>query len=155
MEDYKQKKDERIREDIVTYLMQLANSATLKVNAQKFNKWITWLEKQCEQKPTWSEEDEQMIDDIIEAIDKQYAVSDYQEMVNWLKSLKERVQPKQKCDWGDEDEARYYGVLETEQYMLDVVNGIKKFDVGNEQIKEECTKELAWLKSLKERMKGE
>ena len=30
--------------------------------------------------------------------------------------------------------------------MLDVVNGIKPFSVGNEQIREECTKELNWLK---------
>jgi hypothetical protein len=36
--------------------------------------------------------------------------------------------------------------------MLDVVNGIKKFNVGNISIKEECTRELNWLKSLKDRV---
>lgn len=35
-----------------------------------------------------------MVEDIIEAIDTQYAVTDYNEMVKWLKSLKDRVQPK-------------------------------------------------------------
>ena len=44
--------DERIRKDIVTYLQQSSNSATLRVNVQKFNKWIAWLEKQGEQKYT-------------------------------------------------------------------------------------------------------
>jgi hypothetical protein len=37
--------------------------------------------------------------------------------------------------------------------MLDVVYGRKIFAVGNEDLKEECTKELAWLKSLRDRIK--
>lgn len=39
--------------------------------------------------------------------------------------------------------------------MLDVVNGVKPFNVGNESIKEECTKELNWLKSLRPQPKQE
>ena len=42
-------------------------------------------------KPTWSEYDEKMVKDIIAAIDTLY----YHGMVNWLKSLKDRIQPKQ------------------------------------------------------------
>lgn len=42
--------------------------------------------KREEQKPVWSEEDEKMVNDIIAAIDTLY----YHEMVNWLKSLKDR-----------------------------------------------------------------
>lgn len=55
-----------------------------------------------------------------------------------------------KCNstWSEEDEAIYDGIIETELYMLDVVNGIKKFDVGNVSIKEECTRELNWLRSF-------
>ena len=55
-----------------------------------------------------------------------------------------------KCNsnWSEEDEAIYNGIIETELYMLDVVNGIKKFDVGNVSIKEECTRELNWLRSF-------
>ena len=48
---------------------------------------IDWLEKQGEQKPTWGEDDEKMVKDIIAAIDSLY----YHGMVNWLKSLKERI----------------------------------------------------------------
>ncbi len=58
-------------------------------------------------------------------------------------------QKEQKPAWSEEDEYCLDGAIETEMYMLDVVNGNQKFDVGNESIKEECTKELNWLKSLR------
>ena len=38
-----------------------------------------------------------MVEDIIEAIDTQYAVTDYYEMVNWLKSIKDRVGCEANC----------------------------------------------------------
>ena len=60
----------------------------------------------------WSEEDEQMINDIIEAIDEQYDVSDYQEMVNWLKFIKERVQPWPKREWSKEEKARIDKIID-------------------------------------------
>lgn len=41
-------------------------------------------------KPAWSEEDDKMVKDIIAAIDTLH----YHEMVDWLKSLKQRVQPQ-------------------------------------------------------------
>jgi len=41
-------------------------------------------------KSAWSEEDDKMVKDIIAAIDTLH----YHEMVDWLKSLKERVQPQ-------------------------------------------------------------
>ena len=66
---------------------------------------------------------------------------------DWLAWIEK--QGKQKPEWSDEDEAMYYGVVDTEQYMLDVVYGRKEFDIGNESIKEECQKELDWLKSLR------
>lgn len=65
------------------------------------------------------------------------------EMIAWLEKRGEQN------PWSEDDEAIYYGVIETEQYMLDVVNGIKKFDVGNISIKEDCTREIDWLKSLR------
>lgn len=66
------------------------------------------------------------------------------------KELLERAN-EQKPTWNEEDEYYLAGVIETELYMLDVVNGVKKFDVGNESIKEECTRELNWLTFFKER----
>ena len=58
---------------------------------------------------------------------------------------------QQSVAWSDEDDAMLCGCFETEQYMLDVVDGRKSFDVGNEQIKEACQKELDWLGTLKDR----
>ena len=108
-----------------------------------------------EQEPAWSEEDSDMLDDIVKSLKKyQLQMPNYRVelQMRWLKSLKDRIQPQPKQKWSEEDEAIYYGVIETEQYMLDVVNGIKKFNVGNISIKEECTRELNWLKSLKGRV---
>jgi hypothetical protein len=48
--------------------------------------------KEIEQTSSWSEEDEKMVKDIIAAIDTLY----YHGMVNWLKSLKGRIQPQPK-----------------------------------------------------------
>ena len=70
----------------------------------------------------------------------------------WDAEKKELKKIEQNHSWSEEDEAIYYGVIETELYMLDVVNGIKKFDVGNISIKEECARELNWLKSFKDRI---
>lgn len=51
--------------------------------------WLRSLKDRVQPQPKqeWSEEDEQMIEDIIEAIPGEYAASDYHEMENWLKSL--------------------------------------------------------------------
>ena len=71
----------------------------------------------------------------------------------WDAEKKELKKIEQKpAEWSEEDEYCLDGAIETEMYMLDVVNGIKKFDVGNISIKEECTRELNWLKSLKDRV---
>ena len=44
-------------------------------------------------KQEWSDKDNSMIQDIIEAIDTDYAVSDYNEMIDWLKSLRPSWKP--------------------------------------------------------------
>ena len=66
------------------------------------------LEKQGEQKAAWSEEDEKMCQETIDWFEKKcfpYALENdnpARESIKWLKSLKDRVQPKQ--EWSDEDE---------------------------------------------------
>lgn len=98
----------------------------------------------------WSEEDEKQARQIERIVHYDGCSKKLQKQISdWLKSIKNRIQPKQ--EWSEEDEAMFQGVIETEQYMLDVVYGRKIFAVGNEDLKEECTKELAWLKSLKQR----
>ena len=73
-----------------------------KWDADIISKWLDDKLKQGEQKPTWSEEDEKMVKDIIAAIDTLYPHG----MVNWLKSLKYRVQPQLKYEWDEEDNKR-------------------------------------------------
>ena len=50
-----------------------------------------------EQKPAeWTDEDDEMVEDIIDSIPSIYAVSDYNEMVGWLKEVKKRVKHQEK-----------------------------------------------------------
>lgn len=39
----------------------------------------------------WSEEDEEMVNDILDAIDDDTAASSYHEMEDWLKNIKQRI----------------------------------------------------------------
>lgn len=135
----KESEDEKIRKGLIEYIKDQQSTFISAPDCRdkyeeeennKYNSWIAWLEKQCEQKPT----DEEM---------KILLQTEYE------KGRADAIE--QTSTWSEEDEAIYYGVIETEQYMLDVVNGTKKFDVGNLSIKKECTRELNWLKSFKER----
>lgn len=69
------------------------------------------------QKPAeWSEEDEKIIESllkIVEAFAKEknhhwfFDEANSNDINNWLKSLKDRVQPQPKQEWSEEDEARF------------------------------------------------
>ena len=101
-----------------------------------------------EQSPAWSEEDEYTLGETIQhleeliriekvkhcGIDVQY----YQRDIDWLKSLKERVQPQTKQEWSEEDK--------------DCINDLIKYFSQNEKL--ENTKEdiVIWLKSFKDRV---
>ena len=95
--ELKEGEDEKIRKDIVTYLAQSANSATLKVNAQKFNKWISWLEKQDQKETTWNKEDEENMNNVLYILNQLKDTSFYKEddiagkAINWFKYLKDRL----------------------------------------------------------------
>lgn len=123
--ELKESEDERIRKEIISAL-KWANHKGV------YDKHIDWLEKQggqketlcdkcrkrtalgrCalekqgEQKPEWSEEDEKMFARFAACLGYHYndcimTRKEYEEARNWLKSLKDRVQPKQ--EWSEEDE---------------------------------------------------
>lgn len=125
--------------------------------------WLKSLKERVQPKQEWSEEDENNILFLTSIIEECFknrekitlcgdtvcANFTKEDIIDRLKSLKNRVQPQSQSQfaWSEEDEAMYQGVIETEQYMLDVVYGRRIFDVGNEGIKEDCAKELAWLNS--------
>ena len=76
------------------------------------------LEK-IEQKPSeWSEEDEKMINNIINMIgfdSNRNVIEGNQIYVNWLQSLKDRVQPQPKQEWSEED-------IEMIDYVASILN---------------------------------
>lgn len=59
---------------------------------------LTWLEKQGEQKPKWTEEDEENFRDIISAIHRvAYQTSgDEKARIKWIKSIKQRMNDKRR-----------------------------------------------------------
>ena len=89
-----------------------------------------------EQKPAWSEEDEKYINDItnyfVEYDDLKHKVSD---VVNWLKSLKDRVQQKQ--EWSEEDVTMLDSAIAFVEHSTFTTIGKGKNNV------------IAWLKSLR------
>ena len=117
-----------IRKNLSDFLQEFCERG-INTNFDKWTKsdcvnWLLWVEKQCEQKPTdeeiktllrteyekgradaiaemqnpaWSEEDEEFLRRAINATKDAYPMT-----AKWLKSLKDRVQPKQ--EWSKEDE---------------------------------------------------
>lgn len=86
--ELKESEDEKIRKDIATFIFNYKGDIKDRAKWMKYlGVKVSFVEKQGEQKPTWSEEDEKMVKDIIAAIDSLY----YHGMVKWLKSLKERI----------------------------------------------------------------
>lgn len=76
-------KDERIRKELIEFVKSRGGFK---------QEYIAWLEKQGEQKPAWNEVDERILKGIIGFIShsQHYGVSN-SEMLNWLKSLKQRI----------------------------------------------------------------
>lgn len=107
-----------------------------------------------EQKPVWSEEDEIGLGDALWAIEQAKTITkDENDMGNlwyaehWLKSFK--LQSKYK--WNEDDDKMLDNVIQTVQDCIDYCD---VDDVGTKA--RFCyEKEIGWLESLKQRMKGE
>ena len=99
-----------------------------------------------EQKPAWSEEDKEMIQDIINDIaiaqEQVYCKSRCEDEINWLKSLKDRVQPQPKKEWSEEDRLHYMNVLEALEYVKGCKSDYDKIEAAKSDI--------AWFKFLKD-----
>lgn len=108
------------------------------------------------QNPTWSEEDEEMIDKIIDYIKpmpiffestkgksgKEYTKEFIKNAIKWLKSIKGRIQPQQK--WTEEDENGFGETLWAINKARTIAEN--ENDMGNLWYAEN------WLTSLKERL---
>lgn len=99
--------DDRIRKSLIYYLHGLGEFEY--PDKETYNNWLTWLEKQGEQTPAWSEEDEEIYSRICHLIHsaafENYDVDEvgkelgkYAKITDWLKAIKTR------CAWKPSDE---------------------------------------------------
>lgn len=138
--ELKESEDERIRKELLDFFNGFYNNKMPK--AVDVSPWIDWLEKQVQKSDnncllSWSEEDERFLNVARNILNssKIYTKSPdkYEDTINWLNSLKDRVQPKQ--EWSEEDN-------------IWLNNLICHFETG---LSIEHERVASWLKSLKER----
>ena len=103
--------------------------------------WLEELKDRVQPKQEWSEEDESLRLRTIGALETCKIGSPTKcvdEQINWLKSLKDRVQPQSKKEWSEEDKA-----------ILEKCIGAVKVSCYSYSFK---SKAENWLKSLKDRV---
>jgi hypothetical protein len=66
-------------------------------------------------------------------------------MIDWLKSLKDRVQPQPKQEWSDGDETHLHSLITHLEQWIECNPDTTGADIQGENI--------AWLKSLKLKLK--
>lgn len=114
----------------------------------KANEYFIPVNAIKQENSNWSDEDE----NVLEAITYTVKYSGYKQcigvsseaMIDWLKSLKEKVLPQQKQEWGDEDTKNWQGIIdeikanksEAPDYDIKTYDGY-----------------LSWLQQLKYRIK--
>lgn len=145
--EFEESKDERVRKALKQYFVNsFQNNGVAAICGVHVKDVLAWLEKQKGNiggiSPNWSEEDESILQGIWDEIlankhdAKECEWKTYDMFLNWLKSLKGRVQPKQ--EWSEEDS----------QYIDDAFTligfGLSTHTTGEVQ---------EWLLSLKGRVK--
>lgn len=149
----KESEDEKIRNGLIALLkFGLKDGSAI---APGFNETkeqaIVWLKKQGE-KSSWSVEDTFKVQRICKYLDeaKKYYIDtrrvEVRECMDWLKSLEDKVQPKQ--EWSEEDEYQINTIL----HGLDLKRVIYKKE-GTKIEEERYNTQYNWLKSFKERIK--
>ena len=95
---------------------------------------------------TWSEKDKHLMQKVIDFMNHPDLIKSTptlaKDTINWLKSLKDRVQPQSKQEWSEEDESNF-------QMLIDVIKENKHHATDYEHMT--YYKLLSWFKSLKER----
>ena len=88
---FKESEDERIKKEIRNFISWAIDRGSItKEQREKAGSWFSWLEKQDEQKSSWSEEDKKMIDAALQ-VAHEYGLHG---LWFWLKNLKEGVLPQ-------------------------------------------------------------
>lgn len=81
--ELKESEDERIRKELIEFV----NNNTLSVDERHY-RWIDWLKKQGQQKPAWSEEDEDMRQKLLFLMEEENSIDSWGGCYEWLQSLK-------------------------------------------------------------------
>lgn len=106
---------------------------------------ISAVDKLYKQKPSWSAEETFMVQRICKYLDavKKYYVdsSEVRECIDWLKSLEERVLPRQKQEWSEDDRAR----------LQRVINFLIRNRKGDTDTIYQQEQDIDWLKAIKDR----
>lgn len=141
--ELRESEDEKIRKEILDCFKAMKQQGCFpSKHKEQYDSWIAWLEKQGEQKPEWSEEDEKCLANTIHILEgvASGAVGEFEKStiicINWLKSLKDRVQPKQ--EWSKEDEWKFSDILA-------LLRGGENFHYNTPDL-------FTWFKSLKDRV---
>ena len=98
----------------------------------------------AEMQKEWSEDDKLVVEDIEEAVINYWHGQSQEDLLDWLKSLKDKVQPQPKQEWSEED------IFKVQRICM-YLDEAKKYNADITEVRE-C---IDWLKSLKERLKGE
>ena len=99
--ELKDSEDERIRKALIRYFTLSDDNADYQCCGVHYKDIVAYLEKQAQKPAEWSEKDERMLKSIIALCDEKMKSTSYQSVIdhaidvkNWLKSLKDRVQPQ-------------------------------------------------------------
>lgn len=158
--ELKGSEDEKIMKRI-KYFINATSKGELEKYAIIKEDAIAWLEKQGEQKPAWSEEDEKLIDYVCSILIDNWNENEQLDLdfpcmgkvADQLKSLKDRVFPQPKKEWSDED---------TEMIDCLIRHCKKEYEelcndkYGHQEIvsdlKRSCRERWDWLESLKNKI---
>lgn len=94
--ELKESEDEKTRKQIVSFLKEFECDHYRNLD---FSSWIAWLEKQSEQKPVWSVEDETTINNLVWALSNDH-LKDREEFCEWLNALNDRMK---KINYGNKN----------------------------------------------------
>ena len=107
----------------------------------KLTKAIDWLERQGEQKPEWSDADENTLLDTINTLRSCGRCSTDRAL--WLMSLKNRILPQTKTEWSKEDERNRQEAI---RILSDAADSYTEGSGGYAPSWAKC---IPWLKSLR------
>ena len=88
-QELKESEDEKIRKALIRF-----HKSTIDIDGIKGEDILAWLENQAP-KPKWTEEDSLMIDSIIDTIKWLKGKGATDMKIDWLKSLKQRMEEQQ------------------------------------------------------------